>query len=56
MTRLPELLDRGPEAINIGVADFAQSLREQGAVVVEIEWRPRLEVDPKLKQILDRIL
>lgn len=33
-------LPRGVEAVNLGVATFADALRAQGAPVVEVDWRP----------------
>jgi hypothetical protein len=56
MTRLVELLQHGPAAVNIGIADFAQTLRDQGAEVVDVEWRPPAEHDPELQRILDKVL
>lgn len=56
MTPLEELLARGPVAVNIGVRDFAESLRAQGARVVEVEWSPPAEDDEELLRLLDKIL
>jgi hypothetical protein len=53
---LDDLLARGPVAINVGVRDFAESLRAQGASVVEVEWSPPAEEDEELLRVLDRIL
>ena len=33
-------LPRGVEAVNLGLSTFADALREQGAPVVEVDWRP----------------
>lgn len=56
MSRLRELLEQGPIAVNLGVRDFAESLREQGAVVVEVDWSPPAGGDPELIELLDRLL
>lgn len=54
--RLTELLARGPVAVNIGIRDFADSLRAQGGEVVDLEWAPPAEGDPELLRILDELL
>ncbi len=56
MKALAELLARGPAAINVGVRDFAESLRAQGAPVVEVDWSPPAEEDEELLRLLDKIL
>ena len=56
MSKLGELLERGPVAVNIGVRDFAESLTVQGADVVDVAWRPPADGDPELLEILDRLL
>lgn len=56
MDRLPELLARGPVAVNVGIRDFARSLRDQGVDVIEVDWAPPAEDDPELLRILDEIL
>jgi hypothetical protein len=54
--RFTELLEDPPKIINVGVRDFADALRLQDADVVHVEWAPPPEVDPELKDILDRLL
>jgi hypothetical protein len=54
--RLPDLLARGPVAVNIGIRDFGESLRAQGADVVDLEWSPPAEGDAELLAILDKLL
>lgn len=56
MSALDDLLARGPVAVNVGVRDFAESLRSQGASVVEVEWAPPAEADEELLRLLDQIL
>jgi hypothetical protein len=50
------LFINGPVAVNIGVEDFAASLRAQGAEVVEVSWTPPAGGDPELMDLLDQIL
>jgi hypothetical protein len=50
------LLEKGPVAVNIGVEDFAASLKLQGAEVVEVSWAPPAGGDPELIDLLDQIL
>ena len=33
-------LPRSVEAVNLGLSTFADALRDQGAPVVEVDWRP----------------
>lgn len=56
MSSLADLLARGPVAVNVGVRDLAESLRAQGARVVDVEWAPPAEDDEALLQLLDKIL
>lgn len=51
-----ELLERGPIAVNLGIRDFAASLRAQGWEVVEVEWTPPAEGDRKILDLLDKLL
>ncbi len=51
-----ELLRRPPAAVNIGVRDFAESIRMQGGDVVEVIWSPPAGGDPELMELLDQIL
>jgi hypothetical protein len=43
-------------AINVGVEDFAESLKGQGAEVVQVDWAPPAGGDRELIELLDRIL
>jgi FdrA protein len=42
-------------AINVGLASFYDSLRDQGAAVVQVEWRPPAGGDEKLLALLARM-
>ena len=55
-SKLDQLLQSGPIAINIGILDFAESLRVQGAEVVHVDWTPPAGGDPELMDLLDRLL
>jgi hypothetical protein len=54
--KLKELLDNGPNAINIGVQDFADSLKAQGAEVIQVSWVPPAGGDPEMMALLDQLL
>ena len=53
--KLDELLRSGPVAINMGIQDFAESLREQGVEVVQVDWTPPAGGDRELLDLLDRL-
>jgi FdrA protein len=54
--KLEEFLQQGPIAINIGVYDFADSLRIQGVEVVHVNWAPPAGGDTDLIELLDKLL
>ncbi len=53
---LKELLENGPNVINIGVPDFADSLQAQGIAVVQVNWAPPANADSEMTALLDRLL
>ncbi len=53
---LKELLDNGPNVINIGVQDFADNLKVQGAEVIQVNWVPPAGGDPEMIALLDQLL
>jgi FdrA protein len=53
---LDQLLQNGPVAINMGIQDFAESLRAQGAEVVHVDWTPPAGGDRELQDLLDQLL
>ncbi len=55
-SKLEELLQQGPIAVNIGVADFAETLRIQEVKVVHVNWIPPAGGDPELMELLDQLL
>jgi len=54
--KLDDFLQNGPLAINIGVYDFADSLKIQGVEVIHINWTPPAGGDPDLIELLDKLL
>ncbi len=54
--KLAQLLQTGPVAINVGIQDFAESLREQGADVIQVDWTPPAGGDRELLELLDQLL
>lgn len=52
----PDLLKDGPVVINIGVAEFGESIAEQGVDVVHVNWSPPVERDEELDQLLDKLI
>jgi Protein of unknown function (DUF1116) len=48
-------LPRRIEAVNLGLATFADALREQGAPVVDVDWRPPADGDPAVLAVLERL-
>lgn len=54
--RLEELLGKGPVAVNLGVEDFANSLKTQGAEVIQVDWTPPAGGDREMMELLDQLL
>jgi hypothetical protein len=46
---------RRVETVNVGLATFAAALRDQGAPVVEVDWRPPAGGDPEALALLSRL-
>jgi hypothetical protein len=53
---LKTLLDDGPIAINLGLRDFAESLKNQGALVIHVTWEPPAEIEADLASLLDTLI
>lgn len=51
----PEVLRAPVTAINVGVRIFCDSLLDQGAAAVHVDWRPPAGGDEKLVSILERL-
>lgn len=54
--KLNDLLQNGPVAINIGIFDFAESLKVQGVEIIHLNWSPPAGGDPELIDLLDQLL
>lgn len=42
-------------AVNLGLAGFAEAVRDQGASAVQVDWRPPAEGDPEAVAVLTRL-
>jgi len=54
--KIDQLLQKRSVAINLGIQDFAESLRAQGAEVVHVDWTPPAGGDRELLDLLDQLL
>ena len=54
--KVDDLLQKGPVPINIGLQDFAASLKSQGVEVVYFHWTPPAGGDETLIELLDKLL
>ena len=50
------LLANGPVVINVGVREFAESMEDQGAEVVHIDWSLPAGGDEEMIDLLDKLL
>ncbi len=46
------LLSSPPRVVNIGLASFAEVLQAGGHEVVQLDWAPPRELEPRLARIL----
>ena len=53
---LDQLLREGPIAVNIGPRQFGDSVRDQDAEVVQVDWTPPAGGDTELAQLLDELM
>jgi hypothetical protein len=51
-----ELLGQGPVVINLGVKDFAESLKTQDVEVAHVEWTPPAGGNREMIELLDHLL
>ncbi len=54
--KLEEVLTGKPVFINVGVRDFAESLRDWGFTVVHVDWSPPAGGDGEMADILEELL
>jgi hypothetical protein len=55
-TPVHELFERPLSVVNLGLASFAENLRQAGATAVQVDWKPPALGDPRLLACLDRCL
>jgi hypothetical protein len=53
---IDDLLAARPNVVNIGLREFAESLRAQGVEVVEVAWTPPPRLDPDVEKLLGELL
>ncbi|HUI59116.1 MAG TPA: hypothetical protein VLX90_02770 [Steroidobacteraceae bacterium] len=51
-----ELLQGSPVFLNVGVAEFGDSLSEAGFSVVYVDWSPPAGGDLRVAELLDELL
>ena len=51
-----ELLEGAPVFINIGASEFADSLRKQDFIALDVLWSPPAGVDGELADLLNQLL
>jgi hypothetical protein len=56
LRKVKNLLGGELKVINIGLELFHTSLIDQNVTCIHVEWKPRAKLDPKLEQILSKIL
>jgi predicted ATP-grasp superfamily ATP-dependent carboligase len=54
--KLVTLLQGKPVFVNVGVRGFAESLREAGYEVVQVDWSPPAGGDVQMAALLDDLL
>lgn len=53
MSAINELFKKDLKAINIGIENFAVSLRDLGIQVIHVDWAPPAGGDPAMIEILE---
>lgn len=53
--RQSDLLSKPMSAINVGLRIFSDSLRSQGAEVIDVDWRPPASGDDRLANLLSKM-
>ncbi|HMK57852.1 MAG TPA: hypothetical protein VK462_02250 [Nitrososphaeraceae archaeon] len=56
MAKARNLLNTELQVINIGLDLFYHSLLTQNVTAVQVDWKPKPKLDPKLELILSKIL
>ncbi len=55
MGKIEDLLKQRPVIINIGLESFADSVRSQGAEVLQVDWKPPAGGDVRVIKLLDEL-
>lgn len=55
-SRVEELLQKPLVVVNVGLAQFAESLERQQVEVVQVDWVPPAGGDKALAELLDQLL
>lgn len=50
------MLKQDLRIVNIGIIDFYEDFKNQGVVVVQVDWRPPGTGDTDLENLLDDII
>jgi hypothetical protein len=53
--RINELLAQGPKVVNLGLEDFAQSLKDKSVAVIHVRWQPPAMGNADLLSLLDKL-
>ena len=55
MPAQPPQLPRELKVVNVGLELFGRAVQEQGAAVVQVQWRPPGSQDPRVLELLRRL-
>jgi hypothetical protein len=53
--KINELLALGPKVVNLGLEDFAQSLKDKNVAVIHVRWKPPAMGNADLLSLLDKL-
>ncbi|KXS45280.1 MULTISPECIES: fdrA domain protein [unclassified Candidatus Frackibacter] len=54
--KILELFGKKLKVINIGLESFAESLKEEGVDVIQMDWEPPAGGDAELASLLDSLM
>jgi len=54
--KINDLLHQPLVIINLGLENFAENMKEQGAEVVQVDWKPPAGGDNEMMDLLDQLL
>lgn len=54
--KIDELLNSGPQVLNIGLRSFHEACETQGIPTVHIHWEPPAQGNKELLYLLDKLL